>query len=168
MKSVILLLAFVLPFYALSIEGFEADLYSKNNTQMKKIQLDLELKVEPSANQIAIKDALNVIISSFYAEDLLSSKGKEAFKESFKKYTAKKYNIQIKEVYIIALKSVNEVDVEKIIKAVEKYYNAQQGTPNPAPQPNDEAKKLIEDQMKNNAKYIDGMRDFGDVDFYRQ
>lgn len=167
MKFVIFLCAFTLSLYALSIEGFEADLYSKNNTQMKKIQLDIELKVDNNANQMAIKDALNVIISSFYAEDLLSSKGKEAFKESFKKYTAKKYNIQIKEVYIIALKSVNEIDAEKIIKAVEKYYNAQQNGANPV-QPNDEAKKLIEDQMKNNTKYIDEMRDFGDVDFYRQ
>lgn len=155
-----------------NITGFSTDLYSKNNTNMKKIIMDLEIFTPNEANESAIKDAINVIISSFYAEDLLSSKGKEAFKDAIKKYALSKHKISISEIYILGLKTADEVDISKLIKLVEEHYKKQDLAPktleNAEIYPNQEANKLIEEQMKATSKMLDDVKDFGDVDFYRQ
>lgn len=152
----------------MELKNFEVDLYSKSNTSMKKITMDLDILLNDSANESALKDALNVIVSSFYAEDLLSSKGKEAFKEALKKYALSKHKINISQIYILELKQLNDIDIEKLIKVVEEHYKTSK---NPKPNINDEsrneAQKLIEEQMRNSTKMLDNMRDFGEVDFYQ-
>ena len=102
----------------LEIKGLQADIYTKNNS-LKKIELDVEVVArDESLNKSAIYDALNVVVGSFYAEDLMTSMGKENFKSTFIKYVSKKHNVELEEVYIIALKFVNEIDIERIIKAI--------------------------------------------------
>lgn len=104
------------------IKNLEVDLYSKTSSEMKKVSIDLHIFTNEAAKDSAIKDAINVIVSSFYAQDLMSSKGKEAFKEAIKKYSASKYKIKIDEVYILSLKEIEKIDVDKLAKLLEKHY----------------------------------------------
>ncbi|CUU88209.1 putative periplasmic protein [Campylobacter hyointestinalis] len=105
---------------SLVINDFQSDLYSKAGANnMKKITMNLELITRyESVDKAPIYDAINVIVSSFYVEDMMTSLGKENFKKTLIQYASKKYGIDIDEVYIISLKTINEIDIEKIIKAI--------------------------------------------------
>ncbi|MDY3776435.1 MAG: flagellar basal body-associated FliL family protein [Campylobacter sp.] len=193
----------ILEFHALfgadfEIKNLEVDLYSKNSSEMKKISMDLHIFTNEVAKSSAIKDAINVIVSSFYAQDLMSSKGKEAFKEAIKKYSASKYKIKIDDVYILSLKEIDNIDIKRLVKQLDKYYknNANKESNSRIPSSQDEIKtdfgeqdfgtsnealgvdtkieeqkkqanELIERQMKASRDMLDGIKDFGDVDFYR-
>lgn len=197
----------ILEFHALfgadfEIKNLEVDLYSKTSSEMKKISMDLHIFTNEVAKSSAIKDAINVIVSSFYAQDLMSSKGKEAFKEAIKKYSASKYKIKIDDVYILSLKEIDNIDIARLVKQLDKYYknNANKenksmgnsripssqdeiktdfgeqdfGTSNEAlsvdtkiEEQKKQANELIERQMKASRDMFDGIKDFGDVDFYR-
>ena len=180
------------------IKNLEVDLYSKTSSEMKKISMDLHIFTSEVAKSSAIKDAINVIVSSFYAQDLMSSKGKEAFKEAIKKYSASKYKIKIDDVYILSLKEIDNIDIARLVKQLDKYYknNANKESNSRIPSSQDEIKtdfgeqdfgtsnealsvdtkieeqkkqanELIERQMKASRDMLDGIKDFGDVDFYR-
>ena len=184
------------------IKNLEVDLYSKTSSEMKKISMDLHIFTSEVAKSSAIKDAINVIVSSFYAQDLMSSKGKEAFKEAIKKYSASKYKIKIDDVYILSLKEIDNIDIARLVKQLDKYYKNSANKENKSmgnsriPSSQDEIKtdfgeqdfgtsnealsvdtkieeqkkqanELIERQMKASRDMLDGIKDFGDVDFYR-
>lgn len=193
----------ILEFHALfgadfEIKNLEVDLYSKTSAEMKKISMDLHIFTNEVAKSSAIKDAINVIVSSFYAQDLMSSKGKEAFKEAIKKYSASKYKIKIDDVYILSLKEIDNIDIARLVKQLDKYYknNANKESNSRISSSQDEIKtdfgeqdfstlneaqsvnakieeqkkqanELIERQMKASRDMLDGIKDFGDVDFYR-
>ena len=197
----------ILEFHALfgadfEIKNLEVDLYSKTSSEMKKISMDLHIFTNEVAKSSAIKDAINVIVSSFYAQDLMSSKGKEAFKEAIKKYSASKYKIKIDDVYILSLKEIDNIDIARLVKQLDKYYKNTANKENKSmgnsriPSSQDEIKtdfgeqdfgtsnealsvdtkieeqkkqanELIERQMKASRDMLDGIKDFGDVDFYR-
>ena len=197
----------ILEFHALfgadfEIKNLEVDLYSKTSAEMKKISMDLHIFTNEVEKSSAIKDAINVIVSSFYAQDLMSSKGKEAFKEAIKKYSASKYKIKIDDVYILSLKEIDNIDIARLVKQLDKYYKNSAnkenksmgnsripssqdevktdfgeqdfGTPNEAlsvdakiEEQKKQANELIERQMKASRDMLDGIKDFGDVDFYR-
>ncbi|MDY3245651.1 flagellar basal body-associated FliL family protein [Campylobacter sp.] len=193
----------ILEFHALfgadfEIKNLEVDLYSKTSSEMKKISMDLHIFTNEVAKSSAIKDAINVIVSSFYAQDLMSSKGKEAFKEAIKKYSASKYKIKIDDVYILSLKEIDNIDIARLVKQLDKYYknSANKESNSRIPSSQDEIKtefgeqdfgtsnealsvnakieeqkkqanELIERQMKAGRDMLDGIKDFGDVDFYR-
>ena len=193
----------ILEFHALfgddfEIKNLEVDLYSKTSSERKKISMDLHIFTNEVAKSSAIKDAINVIVSSFYAQDLMSSKGKEAFKEAIKKYSASKYKIKIDDVYILSLKEIDNIDIKRLVKQLDKYYknSANKESNSRIPSSQDEIKtdfgeqdfgtsnealsvnakieeqkkqanELIERQMKASRDMLDGIKDFGDVDFYR-
>ena len=197
----------ILEFHALfgadfEIKNLEVDLYSKTSSEMKKVSMDLHIFTNEVAKSSAIKDAINVIVSSFYAQDLMSSKGKEAFKEAIKKYSASKYKIKIDDVYILSLKEIDNIDIARLVKQLDKYYKNSANKENKSmgnsriPSSQDEVKtdfgeqdfgtsnealsvdtkieeqkkqanELIERQMKASRDMLDGIKDFGDVDFYR-
>ena len=197
----------ILEFHALfgadfEIKNLEVDLYSKTSSEMKKISMDLHIFTNEVAKSSAIKDAINVIVSSFYAQDLMSSKGKEAFKEAIKKYSASKYKIKIDDVYILSLKEIDNIDIKRLVKQLDKYYknnvNKESNSRIPSSQDGSQdeiktdfgeqdfgtsnealsvdtkieeqkkqANELIERQMKASRDMLDGIKDFGDVDFYR-
>ena len=197
----------ILEFHALfgadfEIKNLEVDLYSKTSSEMKKISMDVHIFTNEVEKSSAIKDAINVIVSSFYAQDLMSSKGKEAFKEAIKKYSASKYKIKIDDVYILSLKEIDNIDIARLVKQLDKYYKNSANKENKSmgnsriPSSQDEIKtdfgeqdfgtsnealsvdtkieeqkkqanELIERQMKASRDMLDGIKDFGDVDFYR-
>lgn len=119
MKKIIVFLAFVGLAFGFEINKFQVDVYSKSNV-LRKIELNLDIELrDENVKKSAIYDALNVIVGSFYAEDLMTSMGKENFKQSFIKYTAKKHSISIEEVYILGLKFVDDLMIDKIIEAIQ-------------------------------------------------
>ena len=104
----------------LNIDNFETDLYSRDaKSSIKKVSVSLRLEGRDVAdNEAYVLDALNVVIGSFYVEDLLTSLGKEKFKDTLAKYTAKKHSIDIDEVLIISLKTVRKPNIEELIEAL--------------------------------------------------
>ena len=104
----------------LNIDNFETDLYSRDaKSSIKKVSISLRLEGRDVVdNEAYVLDALNVVIGSFYVEDLLTSLGKEKFKETLAKYTAKKHSVDIDEVLIISLKTVREPNIEELLEAL--------------------------------------------------
>ena len=125
MKKVLLFLLFLSTFMSaqtLILENFEADLYSKKaNLETKKISLNIYLEgryVDDESHKIV--DALNVIIGSFFAEDLITSKGKSSLKQSLTKFCEKEYGVDIDGIYINSLKIVDSVDLNELIRKLKE------------------------------------------------
>ena len=114
-----------------SVESFESDLYSKYDVNnLKKISMDLEIITrDDNVEKAPIYDALNIVVGSFYAEDIMTSKGKESFKSTLTKYIDKKHSITIDDIYIIRLKFVDETNVQKILDAIRDMHNKGDSTP---------------------------------------
>ncbi len=122
MKKVFLILFFSLSLFADSFEvrDFKANIYSKKS-ELVKIQLAAvfegrDLKI----NQDRILDALNIVIGSFFFEDLMTSKGKEEFKNLLIKYLDKKYGVEIDEILIIKLMQADNITIKNLIKEMKK------------------------------------------------
>ncbi len=119
----IFLIAFFL-FYlnadTFEVRNFKADIYSKNS-QLVKIDLSMvfegrDLKV----NQDRVLDALNIVVGSFFFEDLMTSKGKEEFKSLLIKYLDKKYGVEVDEILILKLMEADNITIRNLIKELKK------------------------------------------------
>ena len=105
----------------LYVSEFEVSLFSK--LSKKPVQLETSIIFEGrdvEAYDFKIIDALNVVIGSFYAENLLTSKGKEGLKQAITNYTRDKYSIDIDHIYIQKLNIKREASTYEIIKAMKK------------------------------------------------
>lgn len=125
MKKILLFLLFLSTFMSaqtLILENFEADLYSKKaNLETKKISLNIYLEgryVDDESHKIV--DALNVVIGSFFAEDLITSKGKSSLKQTLTKFCEKEYGVDIDGIYINSLKIVDSVDLNELIRKLKE------------------------------------------------
>ena len=127
MKKLILALILVASAYGdvLKVSDFQTDLYSKSSPNAtKKISVSLEaIGRDVQDNESYFLDALNVIIGSFYVEDILTSMGKEKFKETLIKYAAKKHGLDIDDVLILNIKTINNLELSEILKAVRALKN---------------------------------------------
>lgn len=165
MKRLFLALFLVVFAYSdvLDIENFEADLYSKDSqNSIKKITVSLRVSGRDiNDNEAYVFDGLNVVIGSFYVEDLLTSMGKEKFKETFAKYTAKKHSVDIDEVLIISLKIVREPKLEEILQIIREQGNYL--TKNKDKGKNDEDDIIIKKDGKIELKPLDlnSIKNFG-------
>jgi len=103
------------------IPDFEADLFSKEGNKLKKIELSIMFDGDNlHTDDYKLLDALNVVISSFYIEDLFTSKGKERFKTLLKNYILKKYMMDIDFIYILHLTLHEQIDTDQLLKKIEK------------------------------------------------
>jgi hypothetical protein len=104
----------------LIVEGFESDLYSKRaNFEVRKVRIDLRIEgryVEDESFKVV--DALNIVIGSFYAEDLLTSKGKTTLKDTLKSFSSKEHGVDIDTIYIHSLKIIDTASTEELIEAL--------------------------------------------------
>ena len=102
------------------IKAFESDIFSRDGNKLRQVALSMWMEGDNLDKYgYQITDALNIIISSFYLEDLFTSKGKEQFKASLKKYTKKKYGITIKTLYLNKFKRANTaLDTDEIVAAL--------------------------------------------------
>lgn len=106
----------------LEVSNFETDLYSKASKEFsKKISLSMFVTGRDVFDEsYKVIDALNVVIGSFDAQFLLTSKGKEAFKKALIKYTSSKYSVEIDEIFIQRLYIVNSAKVDDIVTALRR------------------------------------------------
>ena len=122
MKKLFLSLVFGVFAFAdvLKVSDFQTDIYSKAGQNLtKKISMNLEVVGrDVEENEAYVLDALNVVVGSFYVEDILTSMGKEKFKELFMKYAAKKHSLEIDDVLILNIKEINNLELIDIIKAI--------------------------------------------------
>ncbi len=96
---------------------FEADIFSKEGNKLKKIELSVMFEGENvRAADYKLLDALNVVISSFYLEDLFTSKGKERFKALLRQYILKKYMIDVDFIYILKLDIKERIDIDTLLE----------------------------------------------------
>ncbi len=138
MKKILLLIfCFCINSYAqlYKVPDFQSDIFSKDGNRLKKVELSLIFEGEDvQQDNYKILDALNIVVSSFYIEDLFTSKGKERFKTVLKQYIAKKYMIDIDFIYIIKFNIKQSVDLDKIVQELENkireknYFKSQQTT----------------------------------------
>ena len=103
----------------IEIKNFESDLFSKDRNRLKKIEFSLLFDGRDlQENRHKIIDALNIVISSFYIEDLFTSKGKERFKVVLTKYISKKYAVDIDDIFIQKFRVKDNVTVDAFIDAL--------------------------------------------------
>ncbi|MGP1484660.1 MAG: hypothetical protein ACTTJC_00945 [Campylobacter sp.] len=129
----------------LNIENFESDLYSRDKSNsIQKVNVNLRVSGrDVFDNEPYILDSLNVVIGSFYVEDLLTSLGKEKFKETLVKYALKKHSIDIEEVLIISLKVIREPKIDELIQALRESKTAKN-------EPKMSQKEQVEEILKGN------------------
>ena len=120
MKKLIFSIFAVVPLLAqtLQIDNFQTDIFSKNSQNLKKIKLDLVFDINSTipTPEYKLKDALNIVISSFYIETLFTSQTKESFKTLLTNYLAKKYDIKVDNIYITDMQIVNQIDLDKLVE----------------------------------------------------
>ncbi len=122
MKKIIFILLVVvasLSAQMLNIDDFSSEVFSK--VTKKPVTINLKMMVEGryvEDESYKIIDALNIVIGSFYLEDLLTSQGKIKLKKTLKSFTANKYSIDIDNIYIQKLQS--QPNTQEIIDALKK------------------------------------------------
>lgn len=122
MRAFLFIFMIVISGFALDIDDFQSDLYSKEGRNIiKKISLSLIIEGRyANENENAILDSLNVIIGSYFVEDILTSNGKEMFKKNLIAFLAKKHSVDIDQIYIKKLYIVNDTKVDEIIEALRR------------------------------------------------
>lgn len=116
-----LLASFIKAEETLSVEEFDVSIFSKLSKGTVQVQTSMIFEGrDVDINDFKIIDALNVVIGSFYAEDLLTSKGKENLKTTLIGYVQKKYALDIDNIYIQKLFINENTTAEKIIEALKK------------------------------------------------
>jgi len=127
MKKLILLLSTLSLLLGESIEikDFKTDIFSQNSSSLKKIKLDLVFDINSSTPTptYIIKDALNIVVSSFFIESLFTSKTKLNFKELLKRYLKQRHNIEVNNIYIEDMQIINQVSLEEIKDMIKSYEN---------------------------------------------
>lgn len=105
----------------LRVSDFEVSLFSKLSKEPVQVETSMIFEGrDVELYDFKIIDALNVVVGSFYAENLLTSKGKEGLKQAIINYTSDKYAIDIDHVYIQKLNIVKEVTAKIIIDELRK------------------------------------------------
>ncbi len=146
-KILLLILILCISAYAelYKVPDFESDIFSKDGNKLKKIEMSLIFEGQDlKQNDYKLLDALNIVVSSFYLEDLFTSQGKERFKTLLKQYVAKKYMLDIDFIYIIKFNIKQSVDIDTIVRDLETKIREKNYLKSTKPQKNDykEALKL--------------------------
>jgi propanediol dehydratase large subunit len=105
----------------LILDDFRANVFSK--ADKKPVEIKLGLIFEGDSVQVhdyKVIDALNVIVSSYYAEDLVTSRGKELLKSTLIAYTKKAHSLTIDTIYIKELSVKMNPAVKEIVEAIKK------------------------------------------------
>jgi len=122
MKKIMIVLLFTalsLCAQMLNVDDFSAEIFSR--VTKKPVTINLSMMIEGryvEEESYKIIDALNIVIGSFYLEDLITSQGKQKLKKAIESYTTSKYSIDIDNIYIQSLKS--QPNTQEIIDALKK------------------------------------------------
>ena len=124
MRSIFFIVLFCISFLQaediLRVNDFEVSLFSKISKAPVQVEMSMIFEGrDVEVYDFKIIDSLNVVVGSFYAENLLTSKGKEGLKEAIIAYTKDKYQVDIDNVYIQKLsikKDISNYDIIKLMK----------------------------------------------------
>ncbi len=120
----------------LSIEHFRANVFAKSDKKPVEVTLGLIFEGnEMKKMEHKAIDALNVVIGSYYAEDLVTSRGKELLKSTLIAYAKKVHGLSIDTIYIKELTVKTNPSTHEIVEAIKKEGIFQQNnTPKQQPQ----------------------------------
>ncbi len=124
----------------LVLDNFHANVFGK--TDKKPVELSLGLIVEGATvkrDEHKVVDALNIVIGSYYAEDLVTSRGKEVLKSTLIVYAKKVHSLTIDTVYIKDLTIKINPSVKEIVDAIKKEGVFQQNATPKQQQPKQES-----------------------------
>jgi hypothetical protein len=123
MKKILLFMVLPILLFAqtLDVNNFTTDIFSKIDKAPKEVNLSLVIEGRYVKDEnYKIIDAINVVIGSFYVENLITSQGKESFKKLLIEYAAKKYSVDIDDIYIQKFKILQSPSTDEIVKALKK------------------------------------------------
>lgn len=122
----------------LVLDDFRANVFSKVDKKPVEVSLGLIFEGnEVKEAQHKVIDALNIVIGSYYAEDLVTSRGKEILKTTLIAYTKKVHSLTIDTIYIKELNVKLNPTVKEIVEAIKKEGIFQQNSaPKQSQQPN--------------------------------
>jgi len=119
--GVVFLLHVSLCAQVLILDDFRANVFSKADKKPVEIKLGLIFEGDNvQVHDYKVIDALNVIVSSYYAEDLVTSRGKELLKSTLIAYTKKAHSLTIDTIYIKELSVKMNPAVKEIVEAIKK------------------------------------------------
>ncbi|ACZ12432.1 flagellar basal body-associated FliL family protein [Sulfurospirillum deleyianum] len=105
----------------LALEHFNANVFSKLDKRPVEVSVSLVFEGnEIKKSEHKAVDALNIVIGSYYAEDLVTSRGKELFKSTLIAYAKKTHNLVIDALYIKELSIKTNPTTQEIIEAIKK------------------------------------------------
>ena len=118
----------------LAIEHFKANVFAKSDKKPVEVTLGLIFEGNDiKKNEYKAIDALNIVIGSYYAEDLVTSRGKELLNATLIAYAKKTHNITIDSVFIKELTVKTNPTTQEIVEAIKKEGVFQQQQQNAAP-----------------------------------
>lgn len=105
----------------LVLEHFKANVFAKSDKKPVEVTVGLIFEGnEVKRNEHKVVDALNIVIGSYFAEDLVTSRGKELLKSTIIAYTKKTHALVIDSVYIKELTVKTNPTTQEIVDAIKK------------------------------------------------
>lgn len=105
----------------LVLEHFKANVFAKSDKKPVEVTVGLIFEGnEVKRNEHKVVDALNIVIGSYFAEDLVTSRGKELLKSTIIAYAKKTHALVIDSVYIKELTVKTNPTTQEIVEAIKK------------------------------------------------
>lgn len=105
----------------LVVDHFKTNVFAKSDK--KPVEANVALVFEGKdvkLNEYKVIDALNIVIGSYFAEDLVTSRGKELLKATLIAYAKKTHGLVIDAVYIKELTVKTNPTTQEIVEAIKK------------------------------------------------
>ena len=116
-----LLLQITLFAETLVLEHFKANVFAKSDRKPVEITVSLIFEGKDiKLYEYKAIDALNIVIGSYFAEDLVTSRGKELLKATLIAYAKKTHALVIDTVYIKELTVKTNPTTQEIVEAIKK------------------------------------------------
>jgi hypothetical protein len=102
----------------MEVERYIVDIHSKKG-DIQKVEISMVVDGYDVLDEShKFYDALGIVISSFYIEDLFTSKGKERFKKALVRYLHDKYTIRVDEIFLQRLILVKDVEIRRLLEVI--------------------------------------------------
>lgn len=127
----------------LVLDHFKANVFAKSDKKPVEAMVGLIFEgKEVKLYEYKVVDALNIVIGSYFAEDLVTSRGKELLKATLIAYAKKTYGLVIDAVYIKELTVKTNPSTKEIVDAIKKEGVFQQQQNNNAPKQQQQSQQL--------------------------
>ena len=105
----------------LALEHFKANVFAKSDKKPVEVTVGLIFEgKEVKLYEYKVVDALNIVIGSYFAEDLVTSRGKEILKSTVIAYAKKTHGLVIDSIYIKELIVKTNPTTQEIVEAIKK------------------------------------------------